>query len=36
MEDLINWLAVINWPGAAIVCVALVVCGYIVTITAKE
>jgi len=33
MQDLINWLAIVNWPGAAIVCVALAVGGYIVRIT---
>lgn len=33
MNDLINWLAIVNWPGAFIVAVALVVCGYIARIT---
>lgn len=33
MQDLINWLSIVNWPGAAIVCVALVVSAYIARIT---
>lgn len=33
MQDLINWLSIVNWPGALIVCVAMVVSGYIVAVT---
>lgn len=30
MTDLIHWLSIVNWPGALIVVVALLVSGYIV------
>lgn len=33
MDDIVEWLSIVNWPGAAIVIVALLVAAYIVRIT---
>jgi hypothetical protein len=33
MDDIIDWLSIVNWPGALIVVVGLLVAAYIVRIT---
>lgn len=33
MNDIIEFLSTVNWPGAAIVIIALIVAGYMLRIT---
>ena len=33
MTDIVDFLSTVNWPGALIVAVALVVTGYVIRIT---